>query len=285
MNNANMTIRSADSGWEYLLEIAGSSNRDQRQISLVRSYSWVEHALEACGLRRDNKIRTISQLLHSAQDKSLLPSEILLSKVKEAIDIRHKAAHVDSVPSSDQCILVVETLRDIWFALRKSQLTWPNATNIAHRISELPGIHSVNLYGSLARKETEPQDFDLLVFDDGRYSCQLDIADMAYLDRVKITNKSLELLGFIGVPIMYNLVKCRWIDLTILDGNLFGKNSEYTTEIASCQPDKYFFLNIASDIMQYDNYLNTFVVSDMDIFIRLRSISSMLKEIGIGTNR
>lgn len=275
-----MTNKSTESGWEYLLELAESKNRDYRQTALIRSYSWIEHALGACGLARDGKIKSISQLLHIAHEQGLLTPDILLSNVKDAVEIRHKAAHVDSVPSPDMCKSAVKILKDAWYSLRKSQITLSNAADISRKIVHIPGIRSVNLYGSLARKASTPKDFDLLVFDDGRYSNEIDEKDLGYIDRVKITRKSLELLGLGYAPRMDSLAKCRWIDVTILNGDLFGKDYDYTSDIATFQPDSYFFLNIASDIKQYDIKLHSFVTNEMDIFISLRKIYNMLRELG-----
>ena len=277
----NKTIKK--DGWEYLINLSSSLNRDERQISLIRSYSWIEHALGASGIKRDKK--PISSLLHQAFDQNLLSNkmtthQLSLDKIKAAIKTRHEAAHIDEVPSANKCKYAVETLRDTWIALKNNYVTLNNASYLAKIIMEKEGILSVNLYGSLSRRSKYPNDIDLLIFDDGRYSKNFQEEDLSYKDRIMITRKTLNLMNLLGSPINH-VVNCRWLDVMILNGGLFGADHNYTSKIMSHQPDPYFFLNISSDIIQYNFAENCFISTQIGIFQKLQEIKNNLISFGL----
>jgi predicted nucleotidyltransferase len=272
-------IASKREGWPYLIKLSESTKRELRQVSLIRSYSWVEHALGASGYKREKK--AVSNLIYSAYKDGFSFSSLRYDDIRDAIRTRHLAAHMDSVPSEDTCKTAIEVFKYIWESLKENYVTINNASEIARSILSKKGVNLVSLFGSLSRKiyssYVEPNDIDLLVFDDGTYSSEIDINDRKYLDSIKLTRIACELLELHQLKYVVN---CRWLDIVIIDGTKFGNDMSYTREMARCQPDRHFFLNISMDIMDF--YTNNKVFSDTNIIIfkKLRHIGNQLVDIG-----
>lgn len=264
-------------GWTHLYELAQANERELRQISLIRAYSWVEHALGAVGLRRGRD--PVSKLLYQAYEREYFSVGLRIEAVRKAIQTRHLAAHMDTVPKLEDCLEAVKVLCDVWECLRNHYVTISNAATIAQKIFSKEGILSVSIFGSLARGESEPKDIDLLVLDDGRYSDNVDPLDHQYLDTAKLTRTALKLLDLLHFPFPH-VINCRWFDIIILNGTLFGKDLEYTRSIAKYQPDPYFFLNIAQDIRDYDLHANCFIDTNIFVFLELRNVGHTLRKIG-----
>lgn len=264
-------------GWSHLEEMAGKQERELRQVSLIRAYSWIEHALGAAGLRRGRD--PVSKLLFQAFEKKLLSYSLTSETIRKAVQTRHAAAHMDTVPDTKTSSEAIRVLKDIWESLRKHYVTLATAAEIARLIQSRDGILSVSLFGSLARNSCDPNDIDLLVFDDGRYSDKIDPTDRQYLDTGKLTRTAMKLLRMMDFPFPH-VLNCRWLDIVIIDGTLFGKNITYTRNISTHQPDPYFFLNISKDLRDYDFARNKFIDTSKVPFLELRTISSTLAKMG-----
>jgi len=273
-----MVRTSERKGWKYLLELAESDSRDDRQVALIRAYSWVEHALGASGLHRRKE--PVASLLLKAHREGLLPATLSIDTMRKAVNTRHLAAHMDTVPGPTECHEAVEALCDTWHSLKRSYVTASNAVEAARMIMSVVGVLSISLYGSLARNSPQPNDIDLLVFDDGRYSHSVNRSDLAYPDRVRLTRTSLRLLGLHQSPLEH-VVNCRWIDIMLINGTLFGADGGHTRMVAKCQPDPYFFLNIAPDVRDYSMNGNCFVDTRVELFLKLREVIQTLCEMGL----
>ena len=269
-------------GWLHLLQLARDNEHEFRQVSLIRAYSWVEHALSASGLPRER--RPVSMLLYQAYEQGLLSTAPTIESIRRAINTRHLAAHMDTVPPSEECVEAVNVLHETWKCLRTSYVTLSNSAKIARRISSKEGILSVSIYGSIARGGSMPNDIDLLVLDDGRFSSKINPLDHKYLDTSRLTRICLGLLDLYSFPLA-DAVNCRWLDAIIIDGTRFGKDLEYTQTLVEYQPDPYFFLNIAQDIQEYDPHSGHFINTGIGVLLRLREIARTLKEMGFLSDR
>src|SRR3989304_9141784 len=102
-------------GWPYLIKQAQSDNRELRQVSLIRSYSWVEHALGASGFRRDKK--PICVILYEAYKINSKLKTLPSCDLRDAIKTRNLATHMDDVPSPNVCLRAVKVFGFIWDVL------------------------------------------------------------------------------------------------------------------------------------------------------------------------
>jgi hypothetical protein len=267
-------------GWSYLTERASSSDRDDRKLAVFRAYSWVEHALEASGLGRKSRRSSVADRLLFAHSQNQLRPELTVETVRDAIRVRHAAAHEDLIPSPIICTQAVEVLNCAWSDLRKSFVTLEHALDLASRIAVVDGIIHVLLFGSLARRTGEPGDMDLLALDDGRYSSEIEaVESLDYHDTTRITKHAFCSLN-IRDKILKHAAMCRWIDLLIFDGTRLGIDLEYTRELSARQSDPNFFLNISRDVRQYSPYSRCFEQTTVSSFITLQQISTSLENLG-----
>ena len=269
-------------GWPYLIKQAQSDNRELRQVSLIRSYSWVEHALGASGFRRDKK--PICVILYEAYKINSKLKTLPSCDLRDAIKTRNLATHMDDVPSPNVCLRAVKVFGFIWDVLNEHYVNVSNAAEIAQAILRKKNVLSVSLFGSLSRSlngkyKERANDIDFLVLDNGEYSEKIDLSSSKYLDTSKITRKASKLLTLPNFPFDH-IINCRWLDIVILDGTKFGKDLTYTYKIASCQPDPYFFLNIAQDTHDFDLNTSRFVDTNIPVFLKLRKVADNLREIG-----
>jgi len=268
-------LASSRQGWSYLISLAENSNRDLRQVSLIRAYSWVEHALSALGLKRGRS--PVARLLFKALNNGYFPSSLKYHNVQKAINTRHKAAHIDTVPDPKNCIEAVNILSEIWNHCRKNFVNIETAKRLSKELLQQEGVLKVFIFGSLARSHYYPNDIDFLIYDDGRFSKKIEPKFRQYLDRAKLTRNVLKLMNLLIHPYVH-IANCRWMDISIVNGILFGKDNEYTRSISSCQSDPYFFLNIAQDIKEF--HIDKFQKADEDIFNLLREIKELYTKSG-----
>lgn len=242
----------------------------------------MEHALEASGIRpgsgRDRR-STAGRIRRALRD-GLLGPPVTEADIRAAISTRHDATHGDHVPQPSATKAAVSVLREVWEGLRRSYVCVERAQEIAVDLAACDGVDVVALYGSLARGETEANDIDLLVIDDGRHSKDVTAADISYADRRALTKKVLEHLGLLS-GMLEQVVLCRWLDLLLLDGTKLGQDRGYTDEMAGNQPDPYFFLNIAQDLRQFGRHQDCFVDLDIAYFRELQQIARSLASMGI----
>lgn len=266
-------------GWPYLLERASSSDSDYRKLAVVRAYSWVEHALEASGLGRKTR-RSVAERLLIAYGQGSLRPELTSDVLREAIRVRHAAAHEDSVPSASGCAEGVAALSSAWTDLRRAYVTLQRALDLASRIAVVDGVLQVLLFGSLARGTSHPADIDLLALDDGRYSAEIEADEsLDYHDTTRITKHAFRSLGLRDATLKHATM-CRWIDLLVFDGNRLGADRDYTRRISSRQSDPNFFLNISRDVRQYTAHPRRFGTTTWPVFVSLRQVSADLERLG-----
>lgn len=272
-------------GWPYLLERASRSDRDARKIAVVRAYSWVEHALEASGLgrkslRRKSRRCSVAERLLIAHSQGSLRPELTSDVLREAIRVRHEAAHKDTIPSDNVCSEAVVVLRNAWSDLRRAYVTFQHALDLASRIAAVDGVLHVLLFGSLARGDADPGDIDLLALDDGRYSAEIEADEsFDYQDTTHIAKHAFRLLHLRDATLKHAAI-CRWIDLLVFNGKLLGTDAEYTRDISARQSDSHFFLNIARDVRQYLAYPRRFEAATVPVFVSLQQISTNLEILG-----
>lgn len=273
-------------GWPYLLHCASESDRDLRKISLVRGYAWVEHALEASGLSKQGGGSVAKRLLAAQRTGNLGPS-LREAEIREAISLRHRAAHEDTIPAQSDCEKAIRTLAGVWIYLREAFVVLAKACDVATRFLTIHGILEVCLYGSLSRRATAPRDIDLLVFDDGSYSDEIAGGTLAaYIDRAAMTRRVLEALS-LRESVLDQAAKCRWMDIMLLNKKRFMDEIPYRKHMASVQPDPYFFLNISSDVLEYSLESQSFREPQMPVFEELRRVNAILSGLGfqVGHNR
>lgn len=263
-------------GWDHLIELAQSDKRESRQIALIRAYSWLEHALNASGFRRENK--SIAKLLIDAYNQGYGPSTLKYDQIRNAIQTRHIATHKDAVPSAVACVRAVKAFSSMWQSLCYNYVTLINAAKIAQTILNKRDILSVSLFGSLSRGN-KANDIDLLVLDNGKYSTKIKFFDTSYPDMAKLTRRAVKLLSLPEFPYSH-IVQCRWLDILLLDGTRFGKDKEYTKTVTSHHIDPYFFVNIAKDLMDFDLHTCDFVDTKIPVFIGLRHMTGGLHDMG-----
>src|ERR1044072_7489215 len=219
-------------GWTYLYSLS-KGNDDARKMALIRGYAWIEHALHASGLK-NVKGRTAKKLL-IAREKGLLNPNITEDVLRVAIETRHKATHEDTVPEAGRCFYCVSVFERIWKSLKDTFVSFETANKIAEEILSKDGVHGVSIYGSLARPATTPNDIDFLVFDNGRFSEQeQEQDDTSYESSIKRTTHAWHILELDKYPYQA-IVKCRWLDITIINEVKLGNDSRYTQDLIGHQ--------------------------------------------------
>lgn len=275
----NISRRNRGAGWRHLVAGASSDDKEKRMVSLIRAYAWVEHALDAAQASGPRK--PIARRVLRTFNDSTLSGGLSKETVRNAIGIRHSATHEDAVPSSSACVKAVETFRDIWHALSRHFVNIGTAVSIGTNIHRQHGILSVCLYGSLAREASEPNDIDLLVLDNGVYSSELgfDKYEEGTFNSVKATKDAMLLLGILSKKLVC-CAECRWLDIIVMNGHLFGYDFEYTTDIRKAQPDPWFFVNISRDLREFDPTARSFMHTSRFPFEQLRRSRADLERLG-----
>jgi predicted nucleotidyltransferase len=262
-------------GWRNIEQRASASERISRRDAVIQAYAWTETALQASGLTKGS----VAKRLLLAQQKGMLRTSLTEGVVRNAIRVRHDAAHDRTLPGSDQCKKAVDCWLSAWNDLRMAYVTVERARNIASQITCIDGIIRVFLFGSLARSVRNPGDIDLLVFDNGACSDVIEAdSEFGYKDTQRITQKAIDLLGLADTT-LDEAARCRWLDLLILNGELFGSNLDYTRRVSRRQPDPYFFLNMSKDILEYSG--SSFANTTFPTFIELRRIAEDLDKLGL----
>ena len=266
-------------GWRHLVEAAGSADKESRLVALIRAYAWVEHALDAA--EASGPRRPIARRILRTFDTATLSRGLSEGAVRRAISIRHAGSHEDTVPTGPVCMDAVTTLRDVWHALSRHFVNIETAAALARDTFNREGILAVCLYGSLARAAPEPNDIDFLVLDDGRYSSEIDLGqyDEGTFSAVRTTREALEMLGVLS-PKLQRCTECRWLDLSVIDGKLFGADASYTSKLRMAQPDPWFYVNISRDLKEFDLRSAGFKPADRFPFRELKLSQADLARLG-----
>lgn len=259
-------------GWESLYQLA-KEDSDLRKIAIIRGYSWVDHAFNASGVRLMNI--SIAKKILIAKGKGLLDSTLTEDVLRTAIQARF-FLHEGRIPDNDQCAFVINVFHEIWLSLKKQIVNYDVAKKIAEEILTKRNISSVAIYGSLARANTSPGDIDFLIFDDGTYSednREGPSSERAYQDAEERTASACKLLKLSRFE-YHEIVKCGWVDITIVNRLQLGVDQKYTQDIISHQPDPYFFFNISVDLLDYSDIEKQFIPSKNPFFQELRRVKT-----------
>jgi predicted nucleotidyltransferase len=142
------------------------------------------------------------------------------------------------------------------------------------------GVLNVFLFGSLARKVRYPGDIDILIFDDGRYSSDIEEnEDLLYEDTMRLTLECIKLLN-LREATLKAAAKCRWVDMLLINGDRLQSDSGYRSRISGRQIDSNFFLNISNDLEEYSTTSNSFVETNVPLFRKLKRIAESLDALG-----
>jgi hypothetical protein len=270
-------------GWDYLLKLARHPDPDQRMIALVRGFAWLENALAAAGLW-SGKGPSAPKLYKAAPELFPGLTEKDLTSLRRDIRLRHQTAHLDEVPGSATCTQAVQQYMNVWALLRNRVVNVDRALDVADRIIRCPHILALYLYGSMARREGQPKDIDLLICDDGRYSDDLLDSDLEYqegdVDRGKRTKRVLEALGLAEKKLLA-MAASRWLDILVLDLSRFGAEIEYTLAVRDRQRDPFFFENIAADLRRLRPAEREFLGCDTEPFLLIRSTVAQVRQLGL----
>ncbi len=267
-------------GWEHLLDMSISDKKESRLVALIRGYAWVESALDAAGALGPRR-PIAARILKALTDPNLI-RDIDEEKVRQAVNIRHRATHQDDVPDQHNAREAVKIFRDIWHALSRHFVNLDSAVEIGSMFINKPNVDAVALYGSLAYEGEEPNDIDLIVIDDGRYSEYVHPSPYSK-GNFSMLRTTLKVLNLVGVdsPKLKQCARCRWLDILIIDGDLFGKDPAYTTEMCEAQPDKWFFLNIARHLKELNIERRCYVETRRSPFYELCKLYQQIEEMGL----
>lgn len=275
-------------GWKHLLDLAASRNKDDRVAAIVRAYAWIEDALDAANVPKGKSIasRILSTLQVPAVAGRLSRVQIeemltVRRRVQPAINVRHRMAHQDTIPSIDECSAAVSTLRDVWHALGRDFVTMDTAITLAERMVKVKGVGTVCLFGSMARGELEPNDLDFLLLGLGEFEHKVSPEyEEGKVDTVFRTNEALEYLQLTERSLLL-AAKCRWLDVAVINGTRFGIDRDYTVELRDSQADPWFFEHIALELLSFDARQRIFVEPKEGPFRELHDILLRLQAFGL----
>jgi len=259
-------LKDSRQGWKHLYKLANKDN-DSKKVALIRGYSWIEHALTAIGYSKNHG--SIAQRLLIAKNNGIIESRLTEGMLRLAIKSRHAVAHADRIDPGVNCVKIMSIYEKIWESLKNNFVNITNAKKIANEIANKTGILSVSIYGSLSRVKVKPNDIDMLILDNGIYSDQIKDTLINYNDPVK---RTLFCKNILNLQINEEIIKCRWLDISIINGIKLGVEKKYTDKIVSNQPDPYYFFNICEDLLDYNKINDEFNLSNISFFKELRQV-------------
>ena len=160
-----------------------------------------------------------------------------------------------------------------WCGLRKIFISFQSAGLLADAFLHHPSVNEIFLFGSLARRESNPQDIDFLLFDDGALSALRDSTLREYWGpEIMIEDELLEDVVF------YSALRSGWINIIVIDGLRFGKDKAYTLRTWQNQPDSLFFAKITSDLLYFDKKIKKWVDDAPRYFQRLKELRKILEK-------
>jgi len=273
--------------WNHIRRKSNSEDKFDRVASLAFAVASLEVALVASGVDKQHNEGILRRLIRGGLlTDTNLPSE---DTIKTAIEARNLAVHQTVIPEKSECQTYVNTLYTIWSSLRRRFVNQENAATIAAELYESHNVLDVYMYGSLARGKPDPNDMDLLVFDDGEVSYLS--SEYGLFAGLSIVEAILELAGILNEK-NRAAINSGWFDCIVINGNLFGNNIEYTRSVARIQPDPLFLLNISEGLLEYDYSQNLWVKEKSPSpkgntrpFDKLASLREELKKIGVVTSQ
>jgi predicted nucleotidyltransferase len=253
--------------WSDIFRLSKSKDEFERTTALATAVGALEVALTALGVPRDPR-QGFQRRLDESQLLSRLKSAPATPDLRPAIAARNNAIHAHKVPDPKRCRAYIQTLHDVWSALRGLYVTRDRAADFAKRLLGMDIISDVFLFGSLARGHRTPKDIDLLLYDDGELSSVSRgygwIAE-SVLDEFFRDDAAVEAAVRLG-----------WLDCVVIDGTRFGDDKKYTLAVAKQQTDPLFFVNISDALLRYDTRRTAWIKKSPRIFQRLATIRAQL---------
>ena len=260
-----MNVR-LESRWSAIREASGSSDPFDRTSALALAVKLIETALTAVGVERFGR-EGVQARLARWEPISRLALDIPLRRAFEA---RNLAIHGVNFPGDASEHVVA--LHDLWCAIRRSYVTKEKAASVAEDVLQSGIVREVFLFGSLSRRkrrDSEPGDIDLLLFDTGEVS-----SFAASYWRIARNPELLE-SEFLDADDRRAASLCGWLDLVVIDGTRFGTDSAYTLSLCGNQADGLFFLNIADALLKYERG-GHWIADRPQVFERLANLRRQL---------
>jgi hypothetical protein len=251
--------------WGEIVRFAEQEDEFSRTNALATAVSCIERALDALGFQRQGREGVQARIkrgqvlqLKNAPDENALGG---------AIRARNEAVHEHVVCDPTTCARHIGTLRKAWWAMQAAYVTKTNAADLARELLKIEGVSHVFLFGSLVIPgKRNPQDIDLLLFDDGEYSSLMS----KYIGRE--TGEE----SFLATTEAQAAFRCGWLDYLFIDGTRFGTDAEYTLALTQRQLDPLFFVNIAGSLREFDPVSSRWLDKRPQAFSRLAALREQL---------
>lgn len=254
--------------WSEIRSAARSADPFDRTFALSAAVTCIEVALAALRIERRDREGVQSRLRRWAEQTA--KTEFTRGEYFEAFEARNAAVHRHVAAEPKICQEHVSALSDVWRAMRRAYVTRENAATVAKAILDANVVTDVFLFGSLARRKSEPKDIDLLFFDRGDVSTLnwhgYSSADFLLED---------ELFG--SSSHWRAALECGWLDYVFVDGTRFGEDRAYTLSLCQSQRDPLFMINISDILLTYDRHSGGWVDRRPQVFQRLANLRRLLE--------
>lgn len=144
---------------------------------------------------------------------------------------------------------IFESYYEAWSCLSAKFITEENSLAIASRLRTSPHIEEIILFGSLARKDSNPRDIDLMILDNGYYSLQ---RVMTYSVNDWATVKLFTELFDTDLNRFVSAMMTGWLDILTINGSALKSRATYARAVVQVQQDGSFFENISRDLLTFD---------------------------------
>lgn len=261
--------------WKNIKRRSRSADDFERLGSLAAATACTEVALTALGIEKLDREGPVSRLRRSGLVGSKhFPA---LDEIDAAVKSRHFAAHEFRAAPPEECEKHIRTLSKTWCALRGAFVTKAKAAQLAKQLLTAERLTEVFLFGSLARGKKEPKDIDLLIYDDGDISFLRSEYGASSMSIARYTLEAGSMLS----PANEAALECGWLDIIVINGDLFGTNQRYTHSVACLQHDPLFLINIADDLRWYDPDDGKWKRNRPEVFQRLALLRRSLEVEGL----
>lgn len=268
-------MTSLESRWSEVRRKARSSDEFDRVASLAAAVGFLEFALTASGVAKKARQGFMARIRDSGI--SGIKGWPSIADFKSAVDARNRAVHENQVPDPQRCSSCFGTFHKAWRTLRRRFVTKKTAADLAYGFVNSQSFSAALLFGSLARSKRDPKDMDLLLLDHGEISAWASHYGVFSTQASEIALDSADLLTETNRA----AIECGWLDIVVINGDLFGVNQAYTHSIARIQPDPLFFVNISDGLLTYDATRSRWVNRRPQVFERLGLLRTQLENEGI----
>src|SRR5262249_27739053 len=257
-----MTLRRR---WREISQYARQEDEFSRTNALAMAVGCIERGLDALGIHRLGRQGVQARIQNSRVfDSKHAPDP---NALRQSIQARNAAVHNHVVGDADECTKHISTLRQAWRTMQAMYVTKTNAADLARELVKIEGVSHVFLFGSLAVSgKRNPQDIDLLLFDDGEYSSLMS----------KYIGREAGEESFLATTEAQAASRCGWLDYLFVDGTRFGTDAEYTLGLAQHQHDPLFFVNIAGSLREFDPVSSRWLDKRPQVFSRLAALREQL---------